>query len=135
MDIVWIYAERDRAEENTRIHMDLSSLQNPIPSSSWKRAALIEFSHTNIGRLKKLHDIPGLNKFKKFLWKYLPVDYFGLISQEVPLRDHSGGRPKCSHPLKSVEELTGVVVVIMFGFSHTFGIRWLLTFSLVDPVN
>ncbi|KAI8997641.1 hypothetical protein BDB01DRAFT_831197 [Pilobolus umbonatus] len=26
---------------------------------------------------------------------------------EVPLRDHSGGRPKCSHPLKSVEELTG----------------------------
>ncbi|KAI8972956.1 hypothetical protein BDB01DRAFT_900238 [Pilobolus umbonatus] len=71
----------------------------------------------------------------------------------IPLRDHSGGRPKCSHPLKSVEELTGgrecgcydagilVVVVIMLGgvilgiLPTTLGIRWLLTFSLVDPVN
>ncbi|KAI8997346.1 hypothetical protein BDB01DRAFT_892898 [Pilobolus umbonatus] len=67
--------------------------------------------------------------------------YICLKMKEVPLRDHSGGRPKCSHPLKSVEELTGVVVVIMLGgvisgiLPTTFGIRWLLTFSLVDPVN
>ncbi|KAI8974366.1 hypothetical protein BDB01DRAFT_838812 [Pilobolus umbonatus] len=54
------------------------------------------------------------------------------VHKEVPLRDHSGGRPKCSHPLKSVEELTGVVVVIMLGGVISDG---LLTFSLVDPVN
>ncbi|KAI8987159.1 hypothetical protein BDB01DRAFT_834235 [Pilobolus umbonatus] len=82
-----------------------------------------------------------------FSFQLLDKDFTSVIcAKMIPLRDHSGGRPKCSHPLKSVEELTGgrecgcydagilVVVVIMFGLSHTFGIRWLLTFSLVDPV-
>ncbi|KAI8993531.1 hypothetical protein BDB01DRAFT_832333 [Pilobolus umbonatus] len=59
----------------------------------------------------------GLGRRMKYL-VYLSMAYM-----VIPLRDHSGGRPKCSHPLKSIEELTGVILLGSDGFSPS---RWLI---------
>ncbi|KAI8997395.1 hypothetical protein BDB01DRAFT_892935 [Pilobolus umbonatus] len=81
----------------------------------------------------RLKMVLGAKAYVNLIIRYSKISHRLYVQKEVPLRDHSGGRPKCSHPLKSVEELTGVVVVIMLGgvisgiLPTTFGIRWLLT--------